>query len=317
MDNQWVIDLTGVHKTYRGGIRALSGVDFKVKGGEVFGLLGPNGAGKSTLVKILMTIIRPTLCQGSMLGMPVGHKPTLARVGYLPENHRFPRYLTGRQTLEFFAAMTFVDRKTRKIRACELLDTVGMSQDADRKISGYSKGMMQRIGLAQSMMNNPDIILLDEPTDGVDPIGRRDIRQVIKTLRDQGKTIFINSHLLGELELICDRVAIMVKGKVIRQGALAELSLGMGHYVVEVQGDPSSQNAVWQSLGVAGDKLPTGERIGMSGMEIHVTTSDPAIMQPLLDRLRQGGFTIKRLEHVMPSLEDMFIQAVENLGGSN
>jgi ABC-2 type transport system ATP-binding protein len=317
MEQPWVIDLSGVCKTFKGGIRALNGVDFKVKAGEVFGLLGPNGAGKSTLVKILMTIIRPTQCSGAMLGMPVGHKPTLARVGYLPENHRFPRYLTGRQTLEFFAAMSHVDRKTRITRANELLETVGMSKDADRKISGYSKGMMQRVGLAQSIMNDPDIILLDEPTDGVDPIGRRDIRQVIKNLRDRGKTIFINSHLLGELELICDRVAIMVKGKVLRQGTLAELSLGKGFYTIEVDGDLSRQHDVWQSLGFNGDRLLSGEQISMSVMEIHVKTDDPAIMQPLLDRLRQTGFTIKRLERMIPSLEDLFINVVENHGGRN
>lgn len=313
MEQQWVIDLTGVCKTYKGGIRALDGVDFKVKAGEVFGLLGPNGAGKSTLVKILMTIIRPTVCDGRMLGMPVGHKPTLAKVGYLPENHRFPRYLTGRQTLDFFAAMCHVDRATRKRRATELLEIVGMSKDADRKISGYSKGMMQRVGLAQSMMNDPDLILLDEPTDGVDPIGRRDIRNVIKELRGRGKTIFINSHLLGELELICDRVAIMVKGKVRRQGTLGELALGRGYYAIEVAGEMAKdQMAVWQALGIDGAKLPTGEGIGMTGMEIHVKSEDPAVMQPLVDKLRKSGFVIKRLERMSPSLEDLFIDVVEN-----
>src|SRR6185312_1923410 len=150
---------------------ALRGIDLQVRPGEIFGLLGPNGAGKSTLVKIIMTVVRPTRAEGTILGRPVGHKPTLARIGYLPENHRFPRYLTGRQTLEFFAAMTKVDRATARKRADELLETVRMQDWANTKIAMYSKGMLQRIGLAQAMVNDPDLILLDEPTDGVDPVG--------------------------------------------------------------------------------------------------------------------------------------------------
>src|SRR2546423_2889085 len=162
----FAIDLTHVEKIYRGRVQALRGIEMTVRRGEIFGLLGPNGAGKSTLVKIMMTVVKPTRAQGTLLGQRVGHKATLARVGYLPENHRFPRYLTGRQTLHFFAALSKVDRATRKRRAGELLETVGMAADADRKISTYSKGMMQRIGLAQSLVNDPDLVVLDEPTDG-------------------------------------------------------------------------------------------------------------------------------------------------------
>src|SRR3954449_6525419 len=151
----FAIDLTNVEKIYRGKVHALRGIEMRVGRGEIFGLLGPNGAGKSTLVKIMMTVVRPTSAQGNILGNPIGHKPTLARVGYLPENHRFPRYLTGRQTLEFFGALGKVDRPTRKRRAGELLDVVGMSDWAARKVSTYSKGMLQRIGLAQALMTDP------------------------------------------------------------------------------------------------------------------------------------------------------------------
>src|SRR5213595_2690072 len=149
--NNLAIDLRNVAKVYRGRVHALQGIDMQVGRGEVFGLLGPNGAGKSTLVKIIMTVIRPTRADGTVLGRAVGHKPTLARVGYLPENHRFPRYLTGRQTLEFFAALAAVPRTARRKRATELLDVVGMSEWADRAVSTYSKGMMQRVGLAQAL----------------------------------------------------------------------------------------------------------------------------------------------------------------------
>src|SRR3954451_1114319 len=143
----------------------------KVNRGEIFGLLGPNGAGKSTLVKIMTTIVRPSHAEGTILGNSIGHKPSLGRMGYLPENHRFPRYLTGRQIIEFFGALAKIDRPTRRKRAAELIDIVNMSDAADRKVGTYSKGMAQRIGLAQAMINDPDLILLDEPTDGVDPVG--------------------------------------------------------------------------------------------------------------------------------------------------
>src|SRR3954464_5369983 len=150
------LDLSSVTKTYKGRIRALQGIDMRVHRGEVFGLLGPNGAGKSTLVKILMTVIRPTQARGTMLGAPVGHKGTLARVGYLPEHHRFPDYLTGAQVLDFYAAMAKVPRAERRRRAGELLELVGMSDWGAKKVRSYSKGMRQRIGIAQALMNEPD-----------------------------------------------------------------------------------------------------------------------------------------------------------------
>ncbi|HMO26784.1 MAG TPA: ABC transporter ATP-binding protein, partial [Tepidisphaeraceae bacterium] len=198
------IDLHDVRKTYRGGVVALRGVSMHVLRGQIFGLLGPNGAGKSTLVKIMLSVVRPTHCTGTLLGKPVGDRHALARVGFLPESHRFPRYLTGRQILDFFGALSLVNRRDRRVRSSALLDLVGMTGAADRRIGTYSKGMAQRIGLAQAMMNDPDLLFLDEPTDGVDPVARRQIRDVLLALRRAGKTIFINSHLLSELELICD-----------------------------------------------------------------------------------------------------------------
>src|SRR3954463_11320217 len=158
MGDELALNLSHVSKIYRGKIHALRGISMTVRRGEVFGLLGPNGAGKSTLVKILMTVVKPTRVDGTLLNQPVGHKATLARVGYLPENHRFPRYLTGRQTLHFFGALAGMPRAARHRRAAELLDVVGMSEWADRAVSTYSKGMMQRVGLAQALANDPDLI---------------------------------------------------------------------------------------------------------------------------------------------------------------
>ena len=237
------IDLQNVVKIYSKRVHALQGISLRVGRGEVFGLLGPNGAGKSTLVKIMMTVVRPTRAEGTLLGHPIGHKPTLARVGYLPENHRFPKYLTGRQVLEFFAALAKVDRQKRKTRAGELLETVGMSEWANTRISTYSKGMLQRVGLAQALVHEPDLVALDEPTDGVDPVGRREILDVLGRLRGQGKTVFINSHALSELESICDRVAILVKGKVARQGTIDELTVAKQRYEIQIMpdGHPATQ----------------------------------------------------------------------------
>jgi len=228
------LDLQHVAKTYRGGVHALRGISLQVNRGEIFGLLGPNGAGKSTLVKIIMTVVRPTRADGTILDQKIGHKPTLARIGYLPENHRFPRYLTGRQTIEFFAAMSKVDRSTARKRTKELLETVRMTEWADRKINTYSKGMLQRIGLAQALVNDPELVLLDEPTDGVDPVGRREVLDVLGRLRGQGKTVFINSHALSELETICDRIAILAHGQVTTQGTLDDLTFARARYEIEV-----------------------------------------------------------------------------------
>ena len=243
------IHIESVSKTYGRRIHAVREVAITVRRGEIFGLLGPNGAGKSTLVKILMTVVRPTHVRGHLLGAPIGYKPALSRVGYLPESHRFPRYLTGRQTLEFFGSLALVNRAARRRRADELLERVGMAQWGGVRVSRYSKGMMQRVGLAQALINDPDLVVLDEPTDGVDPMGRRHIRDVLLALRQAGKTIFINSHLLSELEMICDRVAILVSGKVARQGTIADLTRESQWYEIELATqDPPSLRPVLRAL---------------------------------------------------------------------
>ena len=307
------IDLRDVTKVYRGRVAALQGVSLQVRRGEVFGLLGPNGAGKSTLIKIMMTVVRPTAASGTLLGERVGHKPTLARVGYLPEHHRFPRYLTGRQTLEFFAALSGVGRAARRRRAGELIDTVGMTAWADQKVAAYSKGMMQRIGLAQALVNDPDLVLLDEPTDGVDPGGRRDIRDVLLRMRDAGKTVFINSHLLAELESVCQRVAIMVGGRIARQGTMDELTDTRGRYEIEVEPNVAVtlESAVAPLLTAdRGRTLTTGIAIEFGPAMLRVDTTDPAAIQDLLDAIRRAGLSVRRVQAIRPSLEDLFIEAV-------
>jgi ABC-2 type transport system ATP-binding protein len=290
-----------------------------------------------------MTVVRPTRVEGTVLGQRVGDKATLARVGYLPENHRFPRYLTGRQTLEFFGAMAKVDRATARRRAGELLEIVSMKDWGDRKISTYSKGMMQRIGLAQALMNDPELVLLDEPTDGVDPLGRREIMDVMGRLREQGKTVFINSHALSELESICDRVAILVHGKVASQGTLEELTRGQERYEIELalpnpEVSRSDLLAMLRRMGIEmkekipAPKLPpplgnvaqplvarfavdagmtaTGTWVELSGPWIRLGTAEPSAIQSILDELRRADFVIRRLTPLRQTLEDLFMQAV-------
>ena len=297
-----VIDLHHVEKTYKGKIHALRDVRMQVHAGEIFGLLGPNGAGKSTLVKIMMTVVRPNRAEGTLLGHAIGHKPTLRRVGYLPEHHRFPRYLTGRQTLEFYAALAHVDRSSRRRRATELLETIGMTAWADKKIATYSKGMMQRVGLAQALMNDPELIILDEPTDGVDPVGRRDIRDVLLALRDQGKTIFINSHLLSELEMVCDRVAILVQGRVVRQGRIEDLTADSRRYEIVIVGAAPSWADEHPDLRV---------EAGNDGQcTLICKCVEAAAIQPFIDRLRAEKRTIHAVRPVRETLEDLFMRSV-------
>ncbi len=301
-NGQMAIDLHNVQKMYRGKVHALRGIDMQVHPGEIFGLLGPNGAGKSTLVKIMMTVVRPTQASGTMLGRPVGHKPTLGRVGYLPEHHRFPQYLTGAQVLDFYAAMANVSRTERRRRTAELLDVVGMSEWANKKISSYSKGMLQRVGLAQALMNDPQLVLLDEPTDGVDPVGRREIRDVLVRLRDEGRTVFLNSHLLSELELVCSRVAILVQGEVAMQGSLDDLTSESRRYEILILGSPPG----W----VKENADVRHEPVGVDRTRLVMQGAEPGPVQPIVDRLRSDGTTIVSLQPVRENLEDLFLRAV-------
>jgi len=328
------IELRGVEKVYKGKVHALRGVDLRIGRGEVFGLLGPNGAGKSTLIKILMTVIRPTRCDGHMLGAPIGHKPTLAKIGYLPEHHRFPDYLTGEQVVDFYGSMAGVPRAERKKRTPELLELVGMLDWRHKKVRSYSKGMRQRVGIAQALINDPEIVLLDEPTDGVDPVGRRDIRRIVERIRDEGRTVLLNSHLLSELEMVCDRVAILVQGRLHQQGTLDELTADQQRYEIDVE---LTEEHAGLGHAIAGrfaqaSSTETGSLPGRVGLiekqashrvmldggvlvlasesRLTVMTTDAKRVQPLLDAVRASGLTVKRVMPFRPSLEDLFIDAV-------
>ncbi len=319
-----VVSIQNIEKRYGGfgkKVHALRGVSMDVPRGSIFGLLGPNGAGKSTLVKILITAVKRSGGSGTLLGQPIGRKDALTKVGYLPEHHNLPKHLTGRQVIEFFGAMGKMPRADRRRRADELLDLVRMRDWHDKKVGGYSKGMRQRIGIAQALVADPDLVILDEPTDGVDPVGRRDIRNVLQQMRDEGRTVFINSHLLGELEMVCDTVGIMHKGKVVSMGSIEQLTEGMLRYEIEVdRPEPMSlvesilQRAPRASEGNAarseGATLISGETIDAQGNRLWIGTTDALAIQPVLDAIRAKGGIIKEVRTHRPSLEDLFMQAV-------
>ena len=306
-----VIDVQGVEKMYRRKVHALRGIDLQVGAGEIFGLLGPNGAGKSTLVKVLLTVIKPTKCSGSLLGSRIGDQSTLAQIGYLPEHHNFPKYLTSQQVLRHYGAMSGVDRKIRNKRCDELLEVVNMSQWANHKLGTYSKGMRQRIGIAQALMNDPKLVVLDEPTDGVDPIGRRDIRKILTRLKDEGRTVFLNSHLLSELEMVCDRVAIMVHGLMRQQGTIEELTAGQSGFVIEAQSALASDAIAAARGAVDGVEAQVEDE----QTKLRFNTVHAGQIQPAVDALRARGVVIRSIGFHRPSLEDLFIEAVNESGG--
>lgn len=217
--------LTKVFKDFWGRpkARAVDNVDFEVKRGEVFGLLGPNGSGKSTTVKMLLGLLYPTKGHIEVFGRSPRHVQTKQRIGYLPEESYLYRYLNSDETLDFFGNLFSIDSKDRKNRAEQLIDMVGLSAARTRTVGEFSKGMQRRIGLAQALINDPDLIILDEPTSGLDPIGCREIKDLIKALAKRGKTIILSSHLLADVEDVCDRVVIYYGGKIQALGTLKEL----------------------------------------------------------------------------------------------
>ena len=299
----WAVDLIDVRKTYGKKIDALRGVNIQVGRGEIFGLLGPNGAGKTTLVKIMMTVVRPTHALGTILGRPLGHRGKLARIGYLPEDHRFPGYLTGAQLLDYYAALAKVPRPRRKSNAAQLLEIVRMTGWANTRIDQYSKGMLQRLGIAQTLMNDPELVVLDEPTDGLDPVGRRDVRELLLELKRRGTTVFLNSHLLSELERVCDRVAILVEGLVARQGTLTELTERTVDYRITYYGDASALKPRLEALGAK-----------LEGNVICVPGQNVSKVNTVIDILRTTDVLI---ESVLPhrfTLEDILVQVLEDQG---
>ncbi len=293
-------------KRFSGGVGkpdvvALNAVTLEVARGEIFGLLGPNGAGKTTLVKILLGALLATGGRAFINGTSVTDTSARKQVGFLPENHRFPQYMTGYQMLRVYGGMSGLSNREVAGRAPRLLELVDMTRWRNTKIKKYSKGMMQRMGLAQALIHDPEIIFLDEPTDGVDPVGRRQIRDILKDLKKQGKTIFLNSHLLAEVEAVCDRVAVLNKGKVLKVGPVAHLVDTRPGYTIDVfdRGE--------KALELIQQKVPAAT---FDGIKLSVAVESNRDINGLIDLLRQNNIEIRSVIPVTLSLEDSFIQLI-------
>lgn len=230
MTESSVAEFVNVVKDYRLGltrrrtVRAVNGVGFKIRAGEVFGLLGPNRAGKTTLVKILLSLCRPTSGQVFRLGKPVKDRSTLARVGYVHENHAFPRYLSAAGMLEYYGALSLIPYEQVSQRVPKLLERVGLADRQKDAISTFSKGMIQRLGLAQALLNEPELLVLDEPNEGLDLIGRQIVFDTIKEQKQKGRSAVLVSHVLHEVEQFCDRIAVLQEGRLAYLGSVAELT---------------------------------------------------------------------------------------------
>lgn len=307
------IDVQAIRKTYRDGlfgrrrIDALRGVSFQVPRGEIFGLLGPNGAGKTTLIKVLLGIVRKSGGTARLLGRPPGDRHGRRGVGYLPEGHRIPLHHTGDTALEYYGSLSGLSASEIRRRRPELLETVGLAEWGRTSVRKYSKGMLQRLGLAQAMLHDPELLILDEPTDGVDPVGRKEMRSLLQQLKQQGKTVFINSHLLQEIELVCDRVVILVQGEVQRAGGIEELTL---RPEAEVNFTLLGAEAQIRSA-IPADEISSLNAAGPGLFQLTARLADQTAVDRAIDALRRRGVGIAAMSRQRQTLEDAFLGIVQ------
>ena len=286
--------------TSRRQVHALNDVNFAVEPGTIFGLLGPNGAGKTTLVKIALTIARPTRGEARLFGEPVHHRSILRRVGYLPENPRFPAHLTALQVLTLYGSLSGADMKVVRKNSAKWLERLELTKWASTRVLKFSKGMNERLAFAQALVHDPDFIFLDEPTDGLDPLGRMEVRNICRELAAAGKTVFINSHILAEIELICDRIALMKSGRIIEQGTISELTTSRGDYeLVVLAMDGLSSWLAEHSV----------QHVAVDG-HFHVHVPDRPSANALIDALRGRGVEIESLTAKRRTLEAVFMEKV-------
>jgi ABC-2 type transport system ATP-binding protein len=322
------IETHELSKTYVEGLLrrkrqpALKGVSLRVERGEIFGLLGGNGAGKTTFIKTLLGIIRKSSGEAQLLGFAAGDRRGRKLVGYLPENLRVPRHLTGYTALEYYGNLSYIPTAVIKRKRGPLLERVGLADRAKDPVRTYSKGMLQRLGLAQAMLHDPELFILDEPTDGLDPLARSQVRGYLTDLKRQGKTIFLNSHILQEVELICDRVAILDKGVLKRVAHVAEITSGRSNVSpTDGNGAPRVAEELELHLDLTGPEptirstlgaLPIASWQAFSPTEFRVVTRVPGqiVVDQLIDRLRVAGISIVGLSRRRVSLEDAYLEIV-------
>src|SRR5438309_2078885 len=302
---EYALEAESLCKFYRSKWRgreipAVANLTLRVPEGVKFGLLGPNGAGKTTFVKMLLSAVNPTRGSAALFGRDARDPEARRPVGYLPENHRFPTYFSGAGMLDFYAALSGLGARDRRERIPQLLKLVGLETWGDVRIKKYSKGMLQRLGLAQALIHRPRLLILDEPTDGVDPVGRREIRDILNGLTGTGVTVFINSHLLAEVESFCDYVAILHRGKLALQGRISALVMGSG-YAITASRLPEVVVSTLQ------ERALTAQRNGGGSIELRVASLEAA--NDAIDLIRGGGGLIESVRSESNSLEDVFMQA--------
>jgi ABC-2 type transport system ATP-binding protein len=302
------LEIENLTHDYRSGfwrnrrVRALDELSLKVEAGEVFGFLGPNGAGKTTTFKILMGLITPTSGLARILGRPLNDLKMRAHIGYLPEQPFFYDYLTAREFLVYCGGLCDLPRDQAKDRAAILLDQVGLTDSADKQLRKFSKGMLQRVGLAQALINDPEVLFLDEPMSGLDPLARREVRDLIAGLRERGKTIFFSSHILTDVEAMCDRVAILNQGRLVESGRLSEILKTRSNEIEAVVSGVNEQ-ALADLRGFAIEVSPTPE-----GARVRLQ-SDHEVAR-LLVVVHQGGGRLVSIKPLRESLEDLFVREV-------
>jgi ABC-2 type transport system ATP-binding protein len=282
--------------------RALDRLTLEVHQGEVFGFLGPNGAGKTTTLKLLMQLVFPSAGRAEILGRPLGDLAVKRRIGYLPENPYFYDYLTAEELLMYFGALFGYDAAERRKRTGRLLDQVGIAGERRLQLRKFSKGMLQRVGIAQALLNDPELVIFDEPMSGLDPLGRRDVRALILGLRDRGCTVFFSSHVLADAEALCSRVAILARGRLVTSGGLNEMlafeASGWELVVAGMAGKPPSVGPGIRRV------VPIGD--GRYALELPL---DPP-PERLLTELAASGAKLISLNSIRPTLEDLFVEQV-------
>jgi ABC-2 type transport system ATP-binding protein len=282
-----------------------------VQPGEVFGFLGPNGAGKTTTIKILTGLVGATAGEARVFGRPVTDRRARAQIGYLPEHFRFHDWLTGAGLLDFHGRLASLSGAERKSRIPEVLRMVGLAGRGDERVRGYSKGMQQRLGLAQALLHRPNVVLLDEPSSALDPVGRREVRDLIRELRAEGVTVFLNSHLLGEVEMVCDRVAIVDRGRVVRAGSLAEVVGGVPEVRLTVDRADADLLAALRAHGEIVNSEPTDSQQHLIVLAIADLEQVPAVARTVISQ----GVALYGLVPSRRSLEDVFVSLVEGRDG--
>jgi ABC-2 type transport system ATP-binding protein len=308
MSTTTTIETSHLRKEYSRKV-AVADLDLQVGQGEVFGFLGPNGAGKTTSIKMLLGLAKPTSGEARLLGQPIGDPQSRSRVGFLPEHFRFHDWLNGTEFLNLHARLYGITESDRQQRVPALLKRVGLEEHATKKLRGYSKGMLQRIGLAQALLNRPAVVFLDEPTSGLDPIGRILVRDIIRELRDEGTTVFLNSHLLSEVEITCDRVVFIKRGAVIKTITLKEIEQGATQVQIRVGALPADRAELERGL------TQFGNEVQLDTDRIHLTIANQQVLPELARWLIGRGLDLYELKPQHVSLEEMFLQIVGTDGG--